>query len=72
MNENRSPRGLSPKDGACNQVVDVGLNMRPGYCHRPDNGSGKCNVHEAAQLRGQRMRAEALRARMRKAGVDGY
>lgn len=58
----KSPRGKRPLEGACNEPVSMGL-IEPGYCHRPDNGSGLCNVHQAAKERGERKRRENDRLR---------
>lgn len=58
-----APRGFTPKEGCCNQPVDVPGGVRPRYCHRPDNGSGMCNVHEAAKSRGEARRRDASELR---------
>lgn len=63
-----APRGREREAGACNEPVPVG-DVFAGflYCHRPDNGSGVCNVHAAAKARGAAVKA-ANRARNERLG----
>lgn len=62
-----APKGYEPLEGACNELVESGLAFRVAFCHRPDNGTGMCNVHAAAKERGRRQREAnaALRRRRR-------
>ena len=48
----------TPREGCCNQMSDRHLVFGLLYCNRPDNGSGMCNIHEAARENAARVRLE--------------
>lgn len=52
-----APKGRTLKNGCCNETVSTPDNFFGfQYCWRPDNGSGICNVHEAARKAGAKRR----------------